>query len=1236
MKSTQKLSRIVLFCATLITGALCPLLSKATPYASCVTNSSGNIQFYLNEPGANVTVVYEDGSTNPDFNGITTGVNLPAGQTNFLLGAHTSYSISVSKEGSGAPNLIKSLSISGNPRGVDVNKNEASPYFGLVYEVNGGAGIYLLNPDLSYTYTNVARTAGVTTFGSGGTGTGQSPYRLSVATNDEVIVGDASENGAAVYMIDPTLTTNQLLLGPVGYLPTVVHGTIESRPIITGSLASSNMVLYQVDGELQPYNSIQVYKIGGGPLPWTNAPTSTGYQVGVGVDSIGLGGNEYCGLSMGTNGYLYASTYRNNLSNPLIQIYDSTGETNLWNSWEPVGTYYGGASLTSPSGSPTADYFYQTFSGDTAALIDSAVSADGRYVIGESIYNGVTICPLTNGIPNVANLFTVNPTAVTANGRGVAWDAADNYYVSSSGLGAIQEWSLGVTATAVTEGNANGQTNFSLVLPSTTVSVAATTSQASQSGPVPGVFTITRNDAAGNYGSPVKVNFTLSGTAANGVVYTVSPSSATNSIVLAAGMTSTNITITPINDGVSRPTTTVTLSLAGGSAYSTAPPLAATVDIQNTGPQLLLISQVISPSIYKGLTNDPGYFVITRYGDTNDASYSVDSFTYGGSAVSGESFVSAAPITFDPGVITVTNYITPLIDTTNFVGTKSAVIGLASGSGYTAATNTGTILILDNAYPPATVIYSNPLTDPNDVTNWGVTAANNNMQNNGIDNTINFGYDLTANNPNAGTAGLIPLPPSGATNALRVTVNKNSSIGAAAGVNLYLTNLDLTGDYAVRFSMNICEGFVATATTEGPLFGINHSGMDTNWWTGSGITSGWGAGDSEVWSSDGIWYWVSSDGGAGEGDYIEFTGLGGTNDNTGWAQLGTETRTPYTGIFQTPVPYSGVAAGLPANGSPETAYGSGYTNAWADVELKTAHNIVTLSINKTVIYTYTNTTSFTNGDIMLGYEDPFSSVGGPDGAVYYSGLYVVRLDAPVITGQPTNEIVGVGSSATFSVAVEFGSTSMNTNGQWLFKGVPIPGATNDTYSFTVTKSSYGAYAWSVNDGNYTVVSTNALLIPPTPVIVTPPANVIAAVGGSATFSFVPMTFSGTTNYQWYTNSVPISGATSATLKLTALKASSFGLNYSVGLNDGVNTVTSTPPATLIMALSPAISSTSLAGSTLGFSFDTQPGPSYVVDYKSNLLQSAWIPIQTNAGTGNPIDISLMATNAQGFYVIKLQ
>ena len=64
--------------------------------------------------------------------------------------------------------------------------------------------------------------------------------------------------------------------------------------------------------------------------------------------------------------------------------------------------------------------------------------------------------------------------------------------------------------------------------------------------------------------------------------------------------------------------------------------------------------------------------------------------------------------------------------------------------------------------------------------------------------------------------------------------------------------------------------------------------------------------------------------------------------------------------------------------------------------MKQVKNIVTMSINKIPITVYTNATIWNNGKIMLGYDDPFASLGS-QGAVYYSNLRVVRIGPPSIT-----------------------------------------------------------------------------------------------------------------------------------------------------------------------------------------------------------------------------------------------
>jgi hypothetical protein len=164
----------------LAAAMLWPLASQATPYASCITNNAGTIQFYLNESGGNVTVTYEDGTTNASFDGITTGLNLASGTQSFALGSHTSYTISVFKVGTGSAAVIHTLSY-GTPRGIDVNKNPSSPYFGNVYASCASAAaptnaLRQLNSDLSGISTNSGGVAWLTS--------SSEPYRLLVCDDD--------------------------------------------------------------------------------------------------------------------------------------------------------------------------------------------------------------------------------------------------------------------------------------------------------------------------------------------------------------------------------------------------------------------------------------------------------------------------------------------------------------------------------------------------------------------------------------------------------------------------------------------------------------------------------------------------------------------------------------------------------------------------------------------------------------------------------------------------------------------------------------------------------------------------------------------------------------------------------------------------------------------------------------------------------------------------------------------
>ena len=105
-----------------------------------------------------------------------------------------------------------------------------------------------------------------------------------------------------------------------------------------------------------------------------------------------------------------------------------------------------------------------------------------------------------------------------------------------------------------------------------TVSITASDANASESGPDSGRFTITRN--SGNT-VPLTVNFTISGSAGNGVDYQAIPTS----VVIPAGTNAAHVTISPVDDPTVEAAETVTLTLTSSLEYLIGSPNSATVTI---------------------------------------------------------------------------------------------------------------------------------------------------------------------------------------------------------------------------------------------------------------------------------------------------------------------------------------------------------------------------------------------------------------------------------------------------------------------------------------------------------------------------------------------------------------------------------------------------------------------------------------------------------------------------------
>lgn len=1062
----------------------CISVAKAHPYASQLTNTSGTISFVLNEAATTVTVTLTNNGTGQGTT-ISTGTSKGVQTFSLTQGATTyaNYAISVYKVGTGQiteisddTNPLNSFGSKGNA--VAVNTNAADSNFGRTYVGERlGGGFFVRNADQSDALGQgaTALTAGLGTYLNAG-GSSFDTARLFVGPDDTVYVGAGTTlaNGCWLAGMTPDLSSYQFVLN--GTDPTIPagqnHGGVIGTPVVTGSLAAGNLVVTAMDWEYPPGDSLFQWNIGAGPFPSSVTPTLLASSTQGAFQNVEDGFIAPNGLWMYT--FLSRGSHTTPGTQGSLQAFTVAGGNNIM--WQSFAN-----SIT-----PGYDYL--------ANCSDCWISPDCKFlVLIDDATSELMFCSLdqNTGIPIETTLFTnVVGTAIGSSYGQVCFDAAQNIYEMANGNGLLKVFSQGLTTMAVT---ANDSTTthgtFNLSFPFPAISTSASIPVASQNtspngtgaGPaIPGQFTITRS---GILTAPLTVFFTLGGTATN-AQYTAtagastfhstngSGSLITNSITIAAGQTTTNITITPVIDLVPRPLTTVALSIVTNVNYSVAVGGAAIVSIVNTGPQAVMVSGVQYPTMYKGLTNDFASFFITRLGDTNAPSYTINNFTYSGTATHGTDYTSVGrtvtngtpagvPLAIGGGVainqgdITVSATISPLQNVTGYVGNKTATVGIAAGTGYTVAAGspTATMTIIDNAYPTTPVLFADPLTaatnnSGNDGSaTWAITFANTNSP---VvpDYTAAFGYVLA--NDGVGNS------PSGATTALKVTVNKSGN-AASAGVNCYPIGLNFSGNYAARFSMLLLEDEGINNATEFAIFGINHSGTQTNWFAQDLVSSN---GYTYPAAIDGVWYAIdAAAGGSTAGDYWELTGsslaswgyvplavagagVGGTQN------IGALFYNSFTNAFKNiydniPGPYttySGVGSVYDSAGdiSDYISLNIPEANTWADVEIKQINNVVTMSINKTQIYSYTNTTLYANGTVdgtaygsgpahipqsgtvMLGYVDPFGSVGDV-GAAYFSNLKVVRIGPLVI-----NSIALTGGNVVLTFTSEDGDDTTSS------------------------------------------------------------------------------------------------------------------------------------------------------------------------------------------------------------------
>ncbi|MGB7770181.1 MAG: SBBP repeat-containing protein [Verrucomicrobiia bacterium] len=281
------------------------------------------------------------------------------------------------------------------------------------------------------------------------------------------------------------------------------------------------------------------------------------------------------------------------------------------------------------------------------------------------------------------------------------------------------------------------------------------------------------------------------------------------------------------------------------------------------------------------------------------------------------------------------------------------------------------------------------------------------------------------------------------------------------------------------------------------------------------------------------------------------------------------------------------------------------------------------------------------------------------GSATSSNAILTVTSGPIITVQPTNETVGAGSTAQFNFNATFQQPAF---AQWLKDGTNLINGTNIDGS-TITGAS-NSFTLTINniqtneDGTYWVIvsnvfgvvaSSNATLTVLTfPTILAEPTNQAVGIGSAATFAVnavgtVPL------GYQWQKNGNNLGesghtvGTTSSALTINNAQMPD-DAGYSVIITNSVGSVTSSPPAVLMVLSSPLFGSI-ISGGTNGGLILTGVGGlgsnTYFVLTSTNLATplAQWMPIATNqfGSQGQFIFTNLPPTNApQQFYLLQMQ
>jgi len=250
-----------------------------------------------------------------------------------------------------------------------------------------------------------------------------------------------------------------------------------------------------------------------------------------------------------------------------------------------------------------------------------------------------------------------------------------------------------------------------------------------------------------------------------------------------------------------------------------------------------------------------------------------------------------------------------------------------------------------------------------------------------------------------------------------------------------------------------------------------------------------------------------------------------------------------------------------------------------------------------------------------------------------SQVAVLRVGyAPSIRTGPQNQTALVGANVTFTVTAD-GDAPLAY--QWRMNGTNIGGATASSHVIANAQTNHtGSYDVVVANDFGSVTSQVAVLrVGYAPSIQIEPQNQTVLVGTNVTFT---VTASGTEPlaYQWRMNGTDIGGATASSHAIANAQTNLTG-NYDVVVTNDFGAVTSRV-ATLRVLVPVSLTTLSFDQTNFWFTFKSETGLIYIVEFKDTLNDTGWTRLSTNEGTGGLLTLGGGGGTTSRFFRVVIE